>query len=94
MGDCGLLERTLLVRGEENVRSGRGLGRTGVCVRSEIELEDEDEERTEAFLLRSARLGDGCRDASGEGVETCILSMRKKESKENREEDEDEDERE
>ena len=42
--------------GEENVRIGRG--RTGVCtVKSEVELELEDDEMTEAFLLRSARLG-------------------------------------
>ena len=47
------------MRGDEKVRKGRGLGPTGVCVRSDVELEDEEEERTEAFLLKSARLGDG-----------------------------------
>lgn len=44
------------MRGEEKVLAGRG--RTGVCtVKSEIELEEDEEEMTEAFLLKSARLG-------------------------------------
>ena len=55
VGDCGLRERRL-VRGDENVRNGRG--RAGVCtVKSEVELELDDEEMTEAFLLRSASVG-------------------------------------
>lgn len=68
VGDCGLLERTF-VRGDENVRRGRG--RAGVCrVRSEVELELEDEDITEAFLLRSASVGVVWLDESGEGDET------------------------
>ena len=54
-GEPGLRERIGRC-GEEKVRIGRG--RVGVCiVRSEVELELEEEEMTEAFLLRSARLG-------------------------------------
>lgn len=75
-GDWGLLERTVLRCGEVKVRIGRG--RTGVwTVRSEVELEDEDEDMTEAFLLRSASVGGAsglC--TSGDGEETWILSMR------------------
>lgn len=74
VGDCGLLERTA-VRGDENVLRGRG--RAGVCsVRSDVELELDEEEMTEAFLLRSARVGVGCAEHSGDGEETWILSMR------------------
>lgn len=63
LGDWGLLER---IRGEEKVLVGRG--RTGVCtVKSETELEEEEEEMTEAFLLRSARVGTCWGLASGEG---------------------------
>lgn len=48
-GPPGLLER-----GEEKVRMGRGrMGRT----RDAVELEDDDEEMTEAFRLRSASEG-------------------------------------
>ncbi len=48
-GPPGLLER-----GEEKVRMGRGrIGRT----REVVELEDEDEEMTDAFRLRSASEG-------------------------------------
>ena len=55
LGEPGLRER-MDRWGEENVRIGRG--RTGVCtVRSEVELELDDDEITEAFRLRSARLG-------------------------------------
>lgn len=79
-GDPGLLER-IGRWGDENVRIGRG--RTGVwMVRSEVELELEDEEMTEAFLLRSARLGCCSRLcgsswllASGEGAETRISGI-------------------
>lgn len=48
-GPPGLLER-----GEENVRVGRG--RTGVT-REVVELDEEDEDRTDAFRLRSAKDG-------------------------------------
>jgi hypothetical protein len=44
----------LLDRGEENARTGRG--RTG-RTRDVVELEDDDEEMTEAFRLRSASEG-------------------------------------
>lgn len=55
-GDCGLCERTVLRCGDVKFRIGRG--RVGVwIVRSEVELELEDEEMTEAFLLRSASVG-------------------------------------
>jgi hypothetical protein len=47
-GPPGLLER-----GEENVRIGRG--RTGTM--SVVELDEEDEDMTEALRLRSAREG-------------------------------------
>jgi len=48
-GPPGLLER-----GEEKARMGRGrMGRT----REVVELEDDDEEMTEAFRLRSANEG-------------------------------------
>lgn len=48
-GPPGLLER-----GEEKVRMGRGrMGRTSEVV----ELEDDDEEMTDAFRLRSASEG-------------------------------------
>jgi hypothetical protein len=48
-GPPGLLER-----GEENVRMGRGrMGRT----REVVELEDDEEEMTDAFRLRSASEG-------------------------------------
>lgn len=48
-GPPGLLER-----GEEKVRMGRGrMGST----RDAVELEDDDEEMTEAFRLRSASEG-------------------------------------
>lgn len=48
-GPPGLLER-----GEEKVRMGRGrMGRT----RDAVELEDDDEEMTDAFRLRSASEG-------------------------------------
>lgn len=44
----------LLDLGEENVRTGRGrIGRT----RDVVELEDDDEEMTEAFRLMSASEG-------------------------------------
>lgn len=73
MGDWGLLERTA-ARGDEKVRRGRG--REGVWrVRSEVELELEELDMTEAFLLRSAKVGVAT-DESGEGDETWILSMR------------------
>jgi hypothetical protein len=44
----------LLDRGEENARTGRGrMGRT----RDVVELDDDDEEMTEAFRLMSASEG-------------------------------------
>ena len=54
---CGDWVRERIGRcGEEKVRIGRG--RTDVCtVKSEVELELEDDEMTEAFLLRSERDG-------------------------------------
>jgi len=58
-GPPGLLER-----GEENVRMGRG--RTG-RTRDEVELEDDSEEMTDAFRLRSAREGLWV-GSSGEGA--------------------------
>lgn len=66
-GPPGLLER-----GEENVRTGRGrMGRT----REVVEPEDEDEEMTEAFRLRSAseglRVGNSGEDA---GEPSVIMS--------------------
>lgn len=73
-GPPGLLER-----GEENVRIGRG--RTG-RTKEVVELEDEDEDRTDAFRLRSAK--DGlCVGSSGEGVggSTVIITERIKTSK-------------
>ena len=74
-GDCGLLDRTVLRCGEVNVRIGRGL--TGVrAVKSVVELELEDDEITEAFLLRSASVG--CASwvcTSAEGEVTRSLSM-------------------
>jgi len=58
-GPPGLLER-----GEENVRMGRG--RTG-RTRDAVELEDDSEEMTDAFRLRSA--SEGLRvGSSGEGA--------------------------
>jgi len=84
LGDWGLRERTA-VRGDENVRRGRG--RTGVWrVRSEVELEELLEDMTEAFLLRSARVGVvWSEDVSGDGDETWILSMRGWEKRRRRE---------
>jgi hypothetical protein len=67
-GDCGLRERTVLRCGEVKVRMGRG--RTGVrTARSDVELELELEEITEAFLLKSASVGCpswACTSADGE----------------------------
>ena len=55
-GDCGLRERIDFRCGDVNVRIGRG--RTGVwMVRSDVELELELEDMTEAFLLKSASVG-------------------------------------
>ena len=67
---CGDWVRERIGRcGEEKVRIGRG--RTGVCtVKSEVELELEDDEMTEAFLLRSARVGEPSWPISGVGAET------------------------
>ena len=60
-GDSRLLER-----GEEKVRIGRGRG--VLSKRSLAEPELEDEEITEAFLLRSKREGDGAGEAvAGDG---------------------------
>lgn len=59
------------------MRAGRCL--TGVCtVRSVVELELDEEDMTEAFRLRSASVGGcaSCGKTSGDGAETCILSMR------------------
>lgn len=54
-GETGLFERSGRC-GDEKVRIGRG--RTGVCtVKSDVELESDEEDMTDAFLLRSARLG-------------------------------------
>lgn len=55
VGDCGLRDLKF-VRGAEKLRSGRG--RTGVGRgRSTVELELDEEDMTEAFLLSSARVG-------------------------------------
>lgn len=67
-GEAGLRER-----GEEKVRIGRGRG--VFKTREDVELELEDDEMTEAFLLRSARVGTCPRECSGEGVVTSIFSM-------------------
>jgi hypothetical protein len=66
-GPPGLRER-----GEEKVRTGRG--RMGT--RSVVELDEEEEDITEAFLLRSARDGLWVGN-SGERVEesTVIMSL-------------------
>ena len=67
LGEPGLRERTDRW-GDEKVRIGRG--RAGGCmVTSEVELELEDEDMTEAFLLRSASVGCAswvCTSAEGE----------------------------
>lgn len=56
-GVCGDCVRERIGRcGEEKVRMGRG--RAGVCtVKSEAELELDEEDMTDAFLLRSASVG-------------------------------------
>ena len=75
-----MVEFVPLMLGDEKVRIGRG--RAGGCmVTSEVELELEDEDMTEAFLLRSARLcwTRGCSSwgaGSGEGAETWISGIR------------------
>jgi hypothetical protein len=65
-GPPGLLER-----GEENVLMGRGrMGRT----REVVELEDEEDEMTDAFRLRSA--SEGLRvGSSGEEAEDSRVIM-------------------
>jgi hypothetical protein len=70
-GPPGLLER-----GEENVRMGRG--RTGT--RDAVELEDDSEEMTDAFRLRSASEGLWVGN-SGEGAGDSreIMSVRRHE---------------
>lgn len=61
-GDCGLRER-----GEEKVRVGRGRGVGGA---SWMDSESEDEEMTEAFLLRSASVGEdsSCSISNGDKI--------------------------
>ena len=74
VGDCGLRDLRL-VRGAEKFL--RGLGRTGVWRgRSRVELEEDEEEMAEAFLLSSARVGVAGWDVSGDGEETWSLSIR------------------
>lgn len=74
LGDWGLRERGCRL-GDENVRIGRG-GWGDWTVRSEVELELEDEEMTEAFLLKSAKERACCGFVSGDGDETWTLSIR------------------
>jgi hypothetical protein len=50
VGDCGLRER-----GEENVRVGRGRGVLKIVVA--LVSESEEDDITDAFLLKSARVG-------------------------------------
>ena len=59
--------------GEENVRTGRGLG--VLMTKELVELELLDEDMTEAFRLKSAKVG--CRSGWGDGVDavTCICSI-------------------
>ncbi len=64
-GPPGLLER-----GEENVRMGRGrMGRT----REVVELEDEEEEMTDALRLRSAREGLWVGNSGEEAEDSSVI---------------------
>lgn len=67
-GPPGLLER-----GEEKVRMGRGrMGRTSDVV----ELEDDDEEMTDALRLRSAREGLWVGNSGDEAVDSRVIMSR------------------
>ena len=66
--------------GDEKVRSGRGRG--VLTMMDPVELDEEEEDITDAFLLRSARVGGladcscSCsRSAEGEGEETSMCSI-------------------
>lgn len=66
-GERGVTDASLLrERGEEKVRIGRGLG--GELRTTEVELELEEDDITEALRLRSAR--EGAADGSGDGCDT------------------------
>jgi hypothetical protein len=67
-GPPGLLER-----GEEKVRMGRGrMGRT----REVVELEDDDEEMTDAFRLKSASEGLWVGSSGEEAGDSSLIMSR------------------
>jgi len=66
VGPPGLQER-----GDEKVRTGRG--RDDFRARDEAELEPDDDEMTDAFLLRSAREGLLADSSGGVGASTLII---------------------